>query len=93
VNCALRVTCIHCGWNTHAPHGSTIDAEDAARCPECGHWKGESNGLVLGWEVVLMRWHSTVVWWKPWTWCSGEWRKLTKDEWVHRAIEEFCKGQ
>jgi hypothetical protein len=50
------------------------------RCSECEHM-GRHDRICCPkcdskmWGHVIVRWVSKAVWYKPWTWLSGEWEE------------------
>lgn len=55
-----------CGsWSSEAPFGDLFHIHRSV-CPQCGAPKSM-------WKVETVRWKSTAVWYKPWTWGSGYW--------------------
>lgn len=54
-----------CGFRAVAPFGRLFFINHE-HCPECAAPKRE-------WELIVSRWVSQSIWWKPSTWGAGYW--------------------
>jgi len=71
-----RAICKKCGWNVEAPNGSLYQVIIPA-CPKCGNVKQGFGYYFPNWDCIMMVWDkSAVIWWKPWTWGRGEWKRI-----------------
>ena len=72
----VRAICKKCGWSTEAPDESLHQVVIPA-CPKCGNIKQGFGSYFPNWGVAHMEWDNYAsVWCKPWTWGSGEWKRI-----------------